>query len=104
MRAAFLLLLVLAGCSKIVGKGEEAGLSAAEVSREAKKLSLAPGQWRTTTTITAIDIPGVPSEAIVASPACWTSHSNPMPVASRTPLVASASSGPIPSPGIRVTV
>ena len=47
---------------------------------------------------------GVPSLAMVASPACCTSQSKPMPVASRTPTVASASSGPIPSPGISVTV
>ena len=38
-----------------------------------------------------------------ASPASTTSHSNSMPVASRTRRVASASSGPMPSPGIRVT-
>ncbi len=47
---------------------------------------------------------GVPSLAIVASPACCTSHSNGIPVASSTPRAASASSGPIPSPGISVTV
>src|SRR5262245_16362751 len=40
---------------------------------------------------------------IRASPASTTSQSNSMPVASRTRRVASASSGPIPSPGIRVT-
>ena len=33
----------------------------------------------------------------------WTSHSNATPEASRTRRVASASSGPMPSPGIRVT-
>ena len=47
---------------------------------------------------------GVPSEAMVASPACCTSQANEIPVASSTPTVASLSSGPIPSPGIRVTV
>ena len=47
---------------------------------------------------------GVPSLAMVASPACCTSQANARPVASITPTVASLSSGPIPSPGIRVTV
>src|SRR5262245_42215766 len=46
---------------------------------------------------------GVPWVAIRASPASTTSQSNSMPVASRTRRVASASSGPMPSPGIRVT-
>ena len=46
---------------------------------------------------------GVPSVAMVASPASWTSQSKPIPVASSTPRVASASSGPIPSPGMSVT-
>ena len=46
---------------------------------------------------------GVPSLAIVASPASWTSQSKLIPVASSTVLVALASSGPIPSPGMSVT-
>ena len=46
---------------------------------------------------------GVPYSAMTASPASTVSHSNSMPVASRTRRVASASSGPMPSPGIRVT-
>ena len=46
---------------------------------------------------------GVPSVAIVASPASCTSQSKPIPVASSTVLAASASSGPIPSPGMSVT-
>ena len=41
--------------------------------------------------------------SITSAPACWTSHSNSTPVASSTRLVASASSGPVPSPGISVT-
>ena len=45
---------------------------------------------------------GVPYSAIAASPASTDSHSKPIPVASRTRVVASASSGPMPSPGIRV--
>src|SRR3954451_18860475 len=36
-------------------------------------------------------------------PASWKSHSNSTPVASNTRLVASASSGPVPSPGMKVT-
>src|SRR5918994_5262893 len=37
-------------------------------------------------------------------PACWRSQSKSTPVASRTRLVASVSSGPVPSPGMRVTL
>src|SRR3954467_8397571 len=37
-------------------------------------------------------------------PASWKSHSNSTPVASSTLLVASASSGPVPSPGMEVTL
>ncbi len=37
-------------------------------------------------------------------PASWKSHSNSTPVASSTRLVASASSGPVPSPGMNVTL
>src|SRR5438093_237780 len=40
---------------------------------------------------------------MTASPASTTSHSNPTPVASSTRRVASASSGPMPSPGMSVT-
>ena len=47
---------------------------------------------------------GLPSfSSITSVPACWTSQSNSTPVASSTRRVASASSGPVPSPGIRVT-
>src|SRR4051812_12426373 len=44
-----------------------------------------------------------PCWSITSAPACWSSHSNSTPVASRTRRVASTSSGPVPSPGIRVT-
>src|SRR4051812_18236659 len=44
-----------------------------------------------------------PCWSITSAPACWTSHSNSTPVASTTRRVASMSSGPVPSPGIRVT-
>src|SRR6266540_2899088 len=46
---------------------------------------------------------GVPSRARAAAPASSTAHSNPTPVASMTRRVASETSGPMPSPGIRVT-
>src|SRR6266511_1226763 len=46
---------------------------------------------------------GVPSRARAAAPASSTAHSNPTPVASMTRWVASETSGPMPSPGIRVT-
>ena len=46
---------------------------------------------------------GVPYSAMTASPASTTSQSNATPEASRTRRVASASSGPMPSPGISVT-
>src|SRR5436305_13163420 len=44
-----------------------------------------------------------PYSSITSVPACCTSQSNSTPVASRTRRVASVSSGPVPSPGIKVT-
>ena len=44
-----------------------------------------------------------PNWSMTSAPACWTSHSNSTPVASRTRRVASVSSGPVPSPGMSVT-
>src|SRR5689334_18436945 len=44
-----------------------------------------------------------PCSAMTPSPAGRTSHSNSTPVASSTRRVASVSSGPVPSPGMRVT-
>src|SRR5260221_2803646 len=44
-----------------------------------------------------------PYSSITSVPDCWTSESNSTPVASSTRRVASVSSGPVPSPGIRVT-
>src|SRR5919109_5501392 len=44
-----------------------------------------------------------PCCSITSAPACCTSQSNSTPVASRTRRVASVSSGPVPSPGMRVT-
>ena len=46
---------------------------------------------------------GVPASSITSTPAWRTSHSSSTPVASRTRRVASVSSGPVPSPGMRVT-
>ena len=46
---------------------------------------------------------GVPACSITSTPACRTSQSKATPVASRTRRVASVSSGPVPSPGMRVT-
>src|SRR5205085_11719275 len=46
---------------------------------------------------------GVPYCFTTPSPAFWTSQSNSTPVASRTRRVASLTSGPTPSPGIKVT-
>ena len=46
---------------------------------------------------------GVPALSITSTPACWTSQVNSTPVASSTRRVASVSSGPVPSPGTRVT-
>ncbi len=46
---------------------------------------------------------GVPASSITSTPAWCTSHSSSTPVASRTRRVASVSSGPVPSPGMRVT-
>src|SRR3954454_10100242 len=44
-----------------------------------------------------------PYSSITPSPAWRTSHSKSTPVASRTRRVASVSSGPVPSPGMRTT-
>ena len=46
---------------------------------------------------------GVPASSMTSTPAWRTSHSRATPVASRTRRVASVSSGPVPSPGMRVT-
>src|ERR687895_1451292 len=46
---------------------------------------------------------GLPSSSWTSMPASWKSHSNSTPVASSTRRVASASSGPVPSPGMKVT-
>ena len=46
---------------------------------------------------------GVPAVSMMSTPASCTSHSKATPVASRTRFVASAISGPVPSPGIKVT-
>src|SRR3954451_13420715 len=45
-----------------------------------------------------------PCFSITSAPASRTSHSSSAPVASRTRLVASVSSGPVPSPGMRTTL
>src|SRR5918992_369872 len=47
---------------------------------------------------------GLPSSSYTSTPASWKSQSNSTPVASSTRLVASASSGPVPSPGMKVTL
>src|SRR5437588_8511172 len=47
---------------------------------------------------------GVPSSAYTSSPAGCSSQSNSTPVASSTRRVASTSSGPVPSPGMIVTL
>src|SRR5262249_42560234 len=46
---------------------------------------------------------GVPCSSMTSTPAWRTSHSRSTPVASMTRRVASVSSGPVPSPGMRVT-
>src|SRR5829696_6360015 len=46
---------------------------------------------------------GLPCASYSSMPASRRSHSNPTPVASSTRRVASASSGPVPSPGMKVT-
>src|SRR4051794_41592841 len=45
-----------------------------------------------------------PWRSITSAPASRTSHSSSTPVASRTRRVASVSSGPVPSPGMRTTL
>jgi hypothetical protein len=46
---------------------------------------------------------GVPYFSITSTPASTGIHSNPTPVASKTVVIALATSGPMPSPGIKVT-
>ena len=46
---------------------------------------------------------GVPRDAITSTPASTSRQSNCTPVASNTSLVTCASSGPVPSPRMRVT-
>ena len=45
-----------------------------------------------------------PSVPMVAAPAFWVSQSKSMPVAVSTRTAAATTSGPMPSPGMRVTV
>src|SRR3954453_14063018 len=65
-------------------------LSATPVSRIASRTSVGSG------------LP--PCFSITSAPASRTSHSSSTPVASRTRRVASVSSGPVPSPGMRTTL
>ncbi len=46
---------------------------------------------------------GVPRRASTAAPASWRSQAMATPLAAITVSRAAASSGPVPSPGIRVT-
>ncbi len=46
---------------------------------------------------------GEPVSLATSRPACWISQSMETPAAEMTCWVASTTSGPIPSPGIRVT-
>lgn len=64
MRAAFLFpLLLAASCSKRADDTSEAGMSAAQVSSEARKIKLEPGEWETTTKVTKIEVQGLPKAA-----------------------------------------
>ena len=75
MRVTVLPLLLLAACSK---QPEPAGqaLTAADVRREADKLHLAPGQWETTTRITAMNIAGIPADQLKAATGTRTTTSH----------------------------
>lgn len=58
-------LLLLAACQK---QPEPANaVAAADVAAEASKLKLQPGEWETTTTLTALDVPGLPADAAKAA-------------------------------------
>lgn len=60
MRSIIPLILLLAACSKPAPQADTK-LSAADVRAEARKLQLEPGQWETTTLITALNVPGMPA-------------------------------------------
>lgn len=68
-------LLLLAACSKPAPEAPEK-LSAAAVAAEATKLRLEPGQWETTTLITALEVPGLPAESAKAATGTRTTTRN----------------------------
>lgn len=65
MRHAVPIVLLLAACSKPAPSAEaklgRPAMRGADVAAEARKLQLEPGQWETTTTITALNVPGLPA-------------------------------------------
>lgn len=73
--ALLLPLLVAAACSK---PAETPGntVSATAVAAETRKLQLQPGQWETTTLITAMDVAGLPAGATQAATGTRTTTSN----------------------------
>ena len=73
--AILLPLLVAAACSKPAETPGNA-MSATAVASETRKLQLQPGQWETTTLITAMDIAGLPAGATEAATGTRTMTSN----------------------------
>lgn len=68
-------LLVASACSR---PAETQGdtVSATAVAAETRKLQLQPGQWETTTLITAMDVAGLPADAMQAATGTRTTTSN----------------------------
>lgn len=76
MRPILLPLLLLAACSKQPERTQNKTLTAADVTREATKLRLEPGQWETTTLITALGIPGHSAEQLKSATGTRTTTSH----------------------------
>lgn len=74
MRSGATLALLLVACSKQPEAGEK--LTDAKVAAEAGKLRLQPGQWETTTLIDAINVSGMPADAMKAATGTRTTTSN----------------------------
>jgi hypothetical protein len=73
--AVLLALALVAGCSKPAETPGNA-LSANAVAAETRKLQLQPGQWETTTLITAMNVAGLPAGATQAATGTRTTTSN----------------------------
>lgn len=77
MRLPLLALIALAAsCSKAPERKAGDAMTAREVSAEASKLKLEPGQWETTMAITDMAVSGVPADATKAATGTPTTTTN----------------------------